>query len=144
MSLALIGVVTLSSMGPVSRPASICITVTPDSKIAGLHRALDRRGATPAREQGGVAVDAAQARGVEHHLRQDQAIGDHHHQIRLERSQLGLGLFVAQAGRLVDGNAMLDGELLDRARHQLLAATGGAIRLGVDGDDLVRAGRAGP
>ncbi|MCY1515450.1 hypothetical protein D9M68_500370 [compost metagenome] len=29
VSAALIGVVTLSSIGPVSRPASICITVTP-------------------------------------------------------------------------------------------------------------------
>jgi len=110
-------------------------------EVASLYCALDRRRAAPARQQGGVAVDAAQARRVEHHLRQDQAVGDHHHQVRFERRQLGLGLFVAQAGRLVDGYSVLDGELFDRARHQLLTTTRRAVRLGVDGNDVVLAGQ---
>ena len=49
--------------------------------ITGLHRALDRCGATPAWQQRGVTVDTAQARDIQHHLRQDQAVSHHHHQI---------------------------------------------------------------
>ena len=52
----------LSSTGPVSRPASICMMVTPVSRVTGQHRALDRRRTAPARQQRGVDVDAAEPR----------------------------------------------------------------------------------
>ncbi|MNQ62298.1 hypothetical protein D3C85_766380 [compost metagenome] len=103
----------------------------PGFGIAGLHRTLDRRGAAPARQQRGVAVDAAQARDVQHHLRQDQAVGHHHQQVGRQRGQFGLGCRIAQGRRLQHGNLVGDGELLDRAGHQLLAATGRAVGLGV-------------
>ena len=107
--------------------------------IAGLDRPLDRRGPAPARQQRGVTVDAAEARNIQHHLRQNQTVGHHHQQVGLERRQFGLGGRVAQGLRLVDGNLVLQGQLLDRAGHQFLPAAGGAIRLGVDRDDLIRA-----
>ncbi|MGV8195950.1 hypothetical protein ACV33D_30020, partial [Pseudomonas aeruginosa] len=40
-------------------------------------------------------------------LGQDQAIGDHHHQVRAQRRQLRLALRIAQALRLHDRSAML-------------------------------------
>ncbi len=43
-----------------------------------------------------------QARDIEYRLGQDQAIGDHHHQVRAQRRQLRLGLGIAQALRLHD------------------------------------------
>ena len=51
--------------------------------VAGLDGSLDGRCAAPARQQGGVAVDTAQARDVQHRLRQDQPVGHHHQQVRL-------------------------------------------------------------
>ena len=76
------------------------ITVTPLSASPASHGALDRRRTAPAWQQRGVAVDAAQARNIQHHLRQDQAVGDHHQQVGLERGQFGLGVGVAQGRRL--------------------------------------------
>ncbi len=107
--------------------------------ITGLHRALNRCRTAPARQQRRMAVDAAQARNIQHHLRQDQAVGDDHHQIGLQRCQFGLRVGIAQCGRLHDRYVMLQRQLLDRAGHQLLSTTGRAIGLGVHGDDLVRA-----
>jgi hypothetical protein len=82
-----------SSMSPVSRPASICMMVMPVSASpASMARWI---GAAP-RQRGsrrGVDVQAAQARQVQHPLRQDQPVGgDHHH--------VGLRPF---AGRRADG-----------------------------------------
>jgi hypothetical protein len=51
--------------------------------VAGLDGAVDGRRAAPARQQRGVDVEAAQARRVEHPLRQDQAVGGHHHHVGL-------------------------------------------------------------
>ncbi len=89
----------------------------PGFGIARLDGALDRRRTAPAWQQRGVAVDAAQTRHVEHRLRQDQAIGDHHHQIGPQRGQLRLGIGVAQGLWLMHGNVVADGELLDRTGH---------------------------
>ena len=111
----------------------------PAFRVAGLDRPLDRRRTAPARQQRGVTVDAAEARNIQHHLRQDQAVGHHHQQVGLERCQFGLGGRVAQGLRLVDGNLVLQGQLLDRAGHQFLPAASRAIRLGVDRDDFIRA-----
>ncbi|RMU78088.1 hypothetical protein ALP24_05654 [Pseudomonas syringae pv. aptata] len=111
--------------------AALCIT--------GLHRTLNRRRTAPARQQRRMAVDATQARNIQHHLRQDQAVGDDHHQIRLQRCQFSLRSRIAQCGRLHDRYVVLQRQLLDRAGHQLLSTTGRAIGLGVHGNDLVRA-----
>ena len=51
--------------------------------IAGCDGALNRRRAAPARQQGGVNIQAAVFRRVQHRLRQDQAVGRHHHHIRI-------------------------------------------------------------
>jgi hypothetical protein len=99
-----------SSMSPVSRPASICMMVTPVSRIARFDGAMDRRGAAPARQQGRVDVEAAQARQVQHPLRQDQAIGGHHHHVGPRGQQrfargcriVGVLAVQAQAARLGD------------------------------------------
>ena len=107
--------------------------------VARFNCPLDRRRTAPAWQQRSVAVDTAQTRNIEHGLRQDQAIGHDHHQIRLERGQFGLGLRRTQSGRLHDSNRVFQRELLDRAWHQLLPAPGRTIRLGVNRDDLVRA-----
>ena len=44
--------------------------------IARHDRAVDRRGAAPARQQRGMQVEAAERHGIEDRLRQDQPIGD--------------------------------------------------------------------
>jgi hypothetical protein len=110
--------------------------------VAGFDRALDRRRAAPARQQRGVHVPAAMHRDVEHRLRQQQAIGHHHHQVRLQRAQLGLRGGAAEILGLVDRDAALHGFQLDRRRLQAAAATGWPVRLGVGGHDLAMA-RAG-
>ena len=57
---------------------------SPDAMVvAGLDRALDRRGAAPARQQRAVQVETAQTRGGERLRRQDQAIGGHDRNIRM-------------------------------------------------------------
>ena len=67
--------------------------------IAGQDRALDRRRAAPARQQRGVDVDAAEARHVEHRLRQDQAVGGDHHDVGADRAHALL------RGRIASGSA---------------------------------------
>ena len=54
--------VRASSVGPVSRPSSISIVVTPVSRLAVHDRPLDRRGAAVAGQQRGVDVDGAARR----------------------------------------------------------------------------------
>ena len=60
--------------------------------VSRQQRALNRRGTAPTRQQRGVDVEAAPARrggrvlpthGIEHPLRQQQAVGRHHHGIGL-------------------------------------------------------------
>ena len=54
-----IGTARESRIGPVSRPSSIRMMVTPVSRVAGQDGGVDRRRAAPARQQGGVDVEAA-------------------------------------------------------------------------------------
>ncbi len=86
-----------------------------------------------------MAVDAAQAWNIQHHLRQDQAVGDHHHQIGREGSQFGLRLGVAQRLWLVHRDVVRHCQLLDRAGHHFLPPAGRPIRLGVHRDHLMGA-----
>ena len=114
-----------SSMAPVSRPASICMMRDAGLGVAGLDRALDRRRAAPARQQRGVDVEAAAARGsVQHPRRQDQAVGgDHQHVGRAPRAappapprHRRRTAVQAQPARLRHRQAVLEGERLDRRR----------------------------
>ncbi len=106
--------------------------------VAGLDRAVDRRGAAPARQQRAVDVQAAQSRQRQHPFGQDQAVGGHHQHVRACRVQRGAarrGLVrklavQAQAARLRDRNAQVERQLLDRRRRQLHAAAGRAVGLG--------------
>ena len=59
--------------------------------VAGQDRALDRRRTTPARQERGVQVDAAEPRAVEDRARQQQAVGADDREIRAERGEFGLG-----------------------------------------------------
>ena len=108
--------------------------VTPVTWIAGEDRALDRRRPAPARQQQAWTLRQPCGGPVEDRLRQDQAIGGDHRDIGLEREEVGLRFHVAQ--RL--GMAHRDAERLGRALHrrglQLLAAPGGAGRLGIGGE----------
>src|SRR5690606_16150052 len=63
----------------------------------------------------------------------------YHHHVRLQRRELGTDGIALERFRLQHGNAMLDGELFDRRRRQLLATPGGAIRLGQHRQQLVLA-----
>jgi hypothetical protein len=106
--------------------------------VAGLDRAMDRRGAAPARQQRAVDVQAAQARQVQHPLRQDQAVGGDHQHVGprgVQRGAAGFGLVrelavQPQAARLGHRRAELEGQLLDRRRRQLHAPAGGTVGLG--------------
>ena len=111
--------------------------------VTGFDGTLDRRGTAPARQQRGVDVQTAQTRNIEHRLRQDQPVGHHHHDVGLEVAQdLTIGL-VLEVERLMDGDIVLERQLLDGARGQLATTPGGAIRLGVDTDDLVATAQQG-
>jgi hypothetical protein len=115
-------------------------------RVAGLDRAMDRRRAAPARQQRGMDVDAAAAREVEHGLRQDQAVGRHHHELgaggaggaeRLVRCRilepLGLG----------NRDAVGQRDLLDGGGLQRHAASGGPVGLGQHQSHLVAGGQQG-
>ncbi len=116
--------------------------------IAGLDRAMDGRGAAPARQQRAVDVQAAQARQVQHPLRQDQSIGRDHQHVRagaVQRGAAGLGFLgelavQAQAARLRHREAQFQRKLLDRRRAQLHAAPGRAVGLGEHERDSVAGG----
>ena len=125
-------------MSPVSRPASICMMVMPVSRVAGLDRALDRRRAAPARQQRGMDVQAAQARQLEHPLRQDQAVGRDDHHVgprrlqRASRAARASSAYLPSSRRLrgwATAMPCCERELLDRRGLQLHAAAGRAVGL---------------
>ena len=111
--------------------------------VAGQQRALDRRRAAPARQQRGVDVPAAQARDAQHGPRQDHAVGDHDHQVRLERRELRPRLGRLEVPGLEHRHVALLRQHLDRAGHQLAAAAGRPVGLGVDAHHLMAAAQRG-
>ena len=58
-------------------------------RIASLDGPLDGGCTAPARQQRGMDVQTAQPGQIQHRLRQQQAIGGHHHHVRLQGSQSG-------------------------------------------------------
>ncbi|MCW0417171.1 hypothetical protein NB689_002925 [Xanthomonas sacchari] len=109
----------------------------PGLAVAGLDRALDRRGAAPTRQQRGMHVPAAMGRDRQHRLGQDQPVGHHHDQVRLQRAQRLQGFRRAQRLRLQHRDAARHRFQLDRRRGQPAAAPGGPVRLGVDRDHFM-------
>ena len=96
--------------------------------IAGKDRALDRRGAAPARQQGSVNIDARATRPLEQPARQQQPVsGDDE---RIGRRPPGFGQpRIAERRRLLNSEAQLFRGALDRRRGEFTAAPGAAIRL---------------
>ena len=87
VSLSLIGVVAVSMTGPVSRPDIHLHHLHAGDRVARHHGAMDRRGAPPARQDGAVQVETAEARRVEDRARQQQAVGDNDGHIELQRRE---------------------------------------------------------
>ncbi len=104
--------------------------------VAGEDGALDRRRATPARQERGVDIEAAEPGRRQHRLRQDQAIGRHYCRVEAERGELGNGSGV-EARRRMHGQVRCLGCLLHGRGLRSLAATGRTRRLAVDGGDVV-------
>jgi len=105
--------------------------------VAGENGALDGRGSSPARQQRTVHVDATETGNVQHRLRQDQAVSGHHHQVGLQRRQLGLGAGVAQGQGLVHRQLAVQGQRFDRPRLELAAAPRGPVGLGINRDHVM-------
>lgn len=83
-------------------------------------------------------VQASQARRIEHRLRQQQAVGRHNGDIGAQRSEFFLFLGALQRNRVPNLDPTCLGFLVDgRGGQFLAAATAGARRLAVDGNDLV-------
>ena len=113
--------------------------------IARFNRAVNRCRAAPARQQGGVDVQAAVAGCIQHPLRQDQTVSGDDHHIGLGLRDGGLrGLCVVreftvqpQAARLRHRDVVRQSELLDRRGLQLHAATCRTVGLGQNQHHLV-------
>ena len=82
-----IGMVSASRIGAGVEPCVHLHDGDAGLAVAGEDGALDRRRAAPARQQRGMDVEAAEARRLEHRLRQDQAIGRDHRGIEAERGE---------------------------------------------------------
>jgi hypothetical protein len=116
--------------GPGVEPGVHAHHADPGLGVARQDGALDGRRTAPARQQRRVNVEAAVARMIEHGLRQDEAVGRDHHDVRRDGQQRRLLLGAAEPFRLVNRHAMAGGEALDRARRQMLAAASGPVGLG--------------
>ena len=108
------------------------------ARVAGLDRALDRRGAAPARQQRRVNVQAAQARQLEHPGRQDRARRPRRRSHRAAPASSARAPPARRRRYLpssrsprgwISGNAVRERKRLDRRRLQLHAAPGRAIGL---------------
>ena len=113
-------------------------------RITRFNGTVNRRSPAPARQERGMDIQAAFGWQIQHPLRQDQAIGGHHHHVSL-RIQQGLarrssifGVFAiqAQAQGLHHGNAVLQRTLLDGRGLQLHATARRAVWLGQHQGDI--------
>lgn len=75
-------------------------------------------------------VDATETRHIQHRLRQDQPVGNHHHHVGVEFGHRALVLFGAQRFGLKDRQLVLFSQHFDRAWRQLIAAARRAVGLG--------------
>ena len=108
--------------------------------IARFNSALDGCGTAPARQQRGVDVEAAVARDVEHGLRQQQAVGGHHHDVGFHSAQHFLCGLAFQAFGLGYLKTEFERGFFDGRSLQLHAAPFGTVGLGEHQRDV----EAGP
>ena len=110
--------------------------------VARQHGGVDRRRAPPARQQRGMDVPAAQARRVEHLCGQDQPIGGDDRDIGMQGGEGGVfGRIALQPRRGPHRQAQIERCLMHGAARLPLPAAGRPRRLGVDADNLMRAGQ---
>jgi hypothetical protein len=108
--------------------------------VAVQQRVLHGGRAAPGREQREVQVDPAVPRQVEQRRRHERAVGDDGHAVRAISASRLLERLLARVPRRQHLQPGLQRALLDRARAQGAAASGGASGAGDDGDDVVPAG----
>jgi len=77
-------------------------------------------------------VDCSQWRHVEESLRQDHPVRRYHEGIHVGPAQQGCRVVRLQIHRLLDRNAVFDGELLDRTRRNAQAPAERPVRLRKD------------
>ena len=82
-------------------------------------------------------VDAPEPRRVQHRLRQDPPVGDHHGGVQVQGRERRLGSGVAQGPRRAHLDTGGLGGGLYRGRTLALAAAGRTRRLGIDADHVV-------
>ena len=105
--------------------------------VAGQDGVRHRGGAAPAGQQGGMEIDAAQARGGEHGSRQQRAIRGDHGELGPQLGEGGLLGGLPQVFGGPDREAQLGGTGLDRGRAPLPAAPGRPRRRAIDRHDPV-------
>ena len=97
--------------------------------------ALDGRCPAPAGQKGGVHVKGGETGQIQHRLGQQQAVGGHYQHVRGVGGQTGHGGGILKTFRLFDGQTQFQGRAFDGRHAELVAAPGGPVRLGVDGDE---------
>ena len=102
---------------------------------------MDGRRAAPARQQGGVNVDAAPFRYRQRSCGKNQAISDHDQRIELSIAEQRKRFRRPEIHRLMHGQSQLERAALHRAHLQCLPAAGGPIRLRENCRDTVLPGQ---
>ena len=129
--------------GPLVEPLRHAHDLDAGLSVAGHDGALDGGCAAPAGQEGGVQVEGAQARRLQHLAGQDLAVGDHHGGVEGQGPEgLDLGR-VAHRGGGADGQAQGVRQGLHRRGAERLAASAGRRGLGVDRRDLMARGGDG-
>ena len=117
-------------IGPVSRPMSICMIVTPVSDCIIENRPLNRGGAAVFRKQGGVNVEATVTRQIQNGRRQYLAIGGHGDEVGLQAAEFPDEIFGAGALGLQYRQVQAQGERFDWRRLQFQIPSLRPVRLG--------------
>ncbi len=84
-----------------------------------------------------MQIETAELRRIEDRLGQQQPVSDDNRRIQFERGEFRLRLRILQRQRRTDGNAKTRGGFGDGRRFGVEAASLGARRLRIDGNDLV-------
>lgn len=82
-------------------------------------------------------VDAALEGNIDYSLGKYQAIGNNHHKIRAKAPQLFDGFGILEGFGLENGDSRGFGHGLDRRGNNLAAPALGAVRLGINGNNLM-------
>ena len=137
------GTLTDTGSGPVSRPSSICMMLTPDLRSPA-SRARST-GAAPRQRGSSEAWTLMQPnRGTGENRRwQDQPVGGDDQGIGLVRGKQPGSRISAKTGWFVQGQAMFPRDFGDGARPQPAAAPGGSVGLGENCSKLMGRGKQG-